>query len=464
MKSPRGRLNRKVLFVTASGIGAVMFLACWWNSPSVRPHGERKEHWSGLSFARQTDVQFSPRPAARQAGWDSERVWSGNDDWEPFVAADPSSPYVYQMTTRFNAEISGIFIRISVDRGATWGPDRLVAPVTQWQADPQVQVAGNGTVVVVWLDGPDWKSKLIKSTDHGASWSAPVVVAPARPWTDHPWLVVSPDARDIYVGLNTDDSYFVASHDGGQTFGAPVRTSRTPNHWWCHNGGAIGPDGTVYFVAINFLLDYRGMAEINVIRSSDGGASWQVALVDVSGPPPGCGRSPGCDYGFLSSTAGLAIDRAGNLLVAYNAGATEGAPQQLWVKTSRDGANWSARRQVSQPNDAASNGFPAVAAGQAPGDFRVVWQGNADGNLRGWNTFYRRTTDGGKEWSETIQLSDRSSGAPYKSGDGFFFPYGDYLSLSVDGDGRNHVIWGEGASYNGPGGVWYTRGNSDLSP
>ena len=38
------------------------------------------------------------------------------------------------------------------------------------------------------------------------------------------------------------------------------------------------------------------------------------------------------------------------------------------------------------------------------------------------------------------------------------FPYGDYLSLSVDGKGTNHVIWGEGESYNGPGGARYARG------
>ena len=50
------------------------------------------------------------------------------------------------------------------------------------------------------------------------------------------------------------------------------------------------------------------------------------------------------------------------------------------------------------------------------------------------------------------------TGAPYKTRAGYMFPYGDYLSLSVDGEGTNHVIWGEGASYNGPGGVWYTRG------
>jgi hypothetical protein len=341
-------------------------------------------------------------------------------------------------------------------------PDQLVAPINKWQADPQVQVAGDGTVFVAWLDGPDWTSKLIKSSDHGATWSTPVVIAPSLRWTDHPWLLVSPDGQDVYVGLNMDDSYVVTSHDGGQTFGIPVKTNPpTRGHWWDANGAALAPDGRPYFVVINFFLDYRGPAEINVITSRDRGATWQTTLVDISAPPPGCNEAAGCTYGFLSSTAGLAIDRSGQLLLAYHAGQVAKEPQRMFVTTSNDGVSWSLQLQISQSNDGASNGFPSVAAGPSTGDFRVVWQGNENGNPRGWNTYYRRTTDGGQSWSEITKLSDRTSGAPYKTSAGYFFPYGDYLSLSVDGQGRNHVIWGEGSSYEGSGGVWYARGFSN---
>ena len=211
-------------------------------------------------------------------------------------------------------------------------------------------------------------------------------------------------------------------------------------------------------MVINFFLDYRGPAEINVVSSRDRGASWQTTLVDTSAPPPGCNGAAGCDYGFLSSTAGLAIDQNGKIMVVYHAGDARKEPQPMWISTSTDGINWTPRVQISQPNDEASNGFPAIAAGPTAGDFRVVWQGNKNGNPRGWNTYYRRTTDGGTTWSETAQVSDRTTGAPYKNRAGYMFPYGDYLSLSVDRDGANHVIWGEGASYDGPGGVWYTRG------
>ncbi len=422
-----------------------------------RRHGERKERSTGHSFLFETDVQSYPSNSKAAPGWDSERVWSGHDDWEPFVAADRSSDFVYQMVTRFNAKVSGVFIRRSPDNGERWLTDHLVSPTSGWQADPQVAVAANGIVFVVWLDGPNWQSKLIKSIDHGKSWTSPIVIAPDLSWTDHPWLLVSPDAQDIYVGLNEDDSYIVSSHDGGQSFGRPVRTSHTPGHWWDHNGAAMGPDGTPYFVAIDFRLNYRGPASVYLLSSRDQGLTWTSSLIDTSMPPPGCSYAAGCDYGFFSTTASIACDPQGKLLVAYHAGDAPEEPQAMWIRTSDDGIYWTPRRQISQADPKASNGFPAVAAGLEGGDFRVVWQSNKDGDPRGWNTYYRNTTDGGKNWSSITRLSDRSNGAPYKSMWGYSFPYGDYLSLSVDGKGTDHVIWGEGSSYDGPGGVWYTR-------
>ena len=379
---------------------------------------------SSRDFLRQTDVQPRPEISASAPGWDRERAWSGHDDWEPLVAADRFSAFVYQMVTRFSPSVSGIFIRRSADGGATWLPDQLVAPINVWQADPQVQVSDDGTVFAVWLRWP------------GLGIEADQVL---RPWRDldaaggdravatldrSPWLLVSPDGKDVYVGLNMDDSYIVTSHDGGQTFGAPFKTNPlTRGHWWDANGAAMAPDGTPYFVVINFFLDYRGPAEINVISSRDHGATWQTTLVDTSAPPPGCKEAAGCDYGFLSSTAGLAIDRNGKMMLAYHAGDVAKEPQEMFVSTSDDGVNWTPRFPISQPNDGASNGFPSIAAGPTAGDFRLVWQGNENGNPRGWNTFYRQTTDGGQTWSPIVKLSNRANGAPYKSLAGYFFPY-----------------------------------------
>ena len=36
--------------------------------------------------------------------------------------------------------------------------------------------------------------------------------------------------------------------------------------------------------------------------------------------------------------------------------------------------------------------------------------------------------------------------------------------IAIDGDDVNHIIWGAGTSYTGPGGSWYTRGTPVPEP
>jgi hypothetical protein len=145
-------------------------------------------------------------------------------------------------------------------------------------------------------------------------------------------------------------------------------------------------------------------------------------------------------------------------LIAYNSGDVADAPQKIFVRTSTNGTTWSARTVISQNSNTINNDFAAVASGGV-NDFRVVWQDDRNQSHVGWNTWYRRTTNGGSSWSTALRLSDDVTGAPYKSDAGYFFPYGDYLEMTVDSSGINHIIWGEGLSYTGPGGTWYTSGN-----
>jgi hypothetical protein len=74
------------------------------------------------------------------------------------------------------------------------------------------------------------------------------------------------------------------------------------------------------------------------------------------------------------------------------------------------------------------------------------------------------TLDGGATWSASELLSDLEAGAPYKGPLGYLFPYGDYYEIAIDGDDVNHIIWGAGTSYTGPGGSWYTRGTPVPEP
>jgi hypothetical protein len=459
---------------------ALLVAACGTADPEMGKRRHEKQDGpkkvpTGMSFAEETRVDAAPAPAAAP-GWDIERVASGEDDWEPAVGADPvDEQYVYQAITRYtgpkpcgNCKLPAIMLRRSDDFGATW-TDQFLALTSKSQYDPQVEVADNGHVYAVWLDQFTPGSTFTKSTNHGATWSAGKSFAGKgkKPqWNDKPWLVISNDGQHVYLGFNSSDSYIVSSHDGGNTFSLPVKTNND-NRYWFHSGGAVSPTNpnVAYFACSTFSSGqtYAGDAHVEFLKTTDGGATWTTTRIDTSRDVPPCGWAAGCYTGFLGSTMALAVDGAGTIVVVYHVNGTPGVPEQMYFKVSTDqGATWSARQLISDAPTTAHHAFPGVAAHpNANGDFRVTWQDDRMQSQTGWNTWYRRLTNVGQgniSIGPEIRLSDQATGAPYKSAAGYRFPYGDYHEIAVGADGTNYVIWGEGDSYTGPGGAWYTRG------
>ena len=84
--------------------------------------------------------------------------------------------------------------------------------------------------------------------------------------------------------------------------------------------------------------------------------------------------------------------------------------------------------------------------------------GRKNGSLQRW---YTSSSNGGGSWSKQVKLSDLSSGAPYKSPDGYAFTDGDYFGIAVSSAGVTYAIWGEadGSSIYCCGDVWYAKGS-----
>ncbi len=417
----------------------------------------------------------------------SEQPFSGTGAyWEPTVAVDPSSPYVYQAVTYINASktCSGcpgtaIFIRSSSDGGSTWGPAHPIylAGGKGWQYDPQLKVATDGTLYAVFLQTFDPGSVLFKSTDHGTTWSGPYTMNGALTYNDKPILVISPSGQDVYVAFNVKTASYVAvSHDYGQTF-IQVKTSNE-SLWWYTYGGTYDPvDGSVYFAqagesgtttngagkTITNAGHVGGPQKLFVLRMNRAGTSWTNTYFETSATPTPCAISA-CYVDYFAAQASVAADPAGNLLYAYTSNAANGTPHSLYVRASADGVHWSGRTLVNKLGD---SNFPAVASGAAAGDFRLAWQDNRNnpcwncGGLGDWNTWYARTTNGGGKWSAAVRLSNLGSGAGYKTPTGYAFTDGDYFGLAVSpSTGVNYVIWGEadGSSIYCCGGAWSTSG------
>src|SRR5690349_614492 len=117
-----------------------------------------------------------PITVAAAAGWAGEALMdAAADDWEPAVAADPTEPYVYILSTRYgstkpcpgNCPDPYIALEISSDGGATFSEGvPLCACKGSGQFDPIIEVVRNThAVYAVYMNG--FNIMFVKSTNHG---------------------------------------------------------------------------------------------------------------------------------------------------------------------------------------------------------------------------------------------------------------------------------------------------------
>jgi hypothetical protein len=155
--------------------------------------------------------------------------------------------------------------------------------------------------------------------------------------------------------------------------------------------------------------------------------------------------------------AALAGDANGDLVVVYDGSRVERGAQYIYASRSSDGgATWSHPKRIS-PGGRTIIATEPAAVGTGDGDIRVIWLDDRNGIQR-WNTWYTRSTDGGRTWSDEVDIADATSGRGYVHPGGFDADYGDYGEIDVTNTGQSFAIWGEGFSYAGPGGTWYNQG------
>jgi hypothetical protein len=395
------------------------------------------------------------------------------DDWEPAIAADPTSAYVYILTTRYgpkpcsgNCPSPYIALLVSSNGGASFGAPKALCPCKgSGQFDPIIEVVpSNGAVYALYMNGFNIMFTKSAAGNHGATWSTPVKVYGNVSWNDKPVIAVSDDGRDVYAAFNGPtggDPWVAQSHDFGATWSQTKVVDS--NRYIFAFDADVAPDGTVYLAQTSLLYGGggnkgtypTGAIEEHVYISIDRGAHWQDKLVAQVQPGVAC-TAEACPPDYYLAHSAISADANGALVLAYDGATAARGLQTISVQRSTDrGQTWSAAATVSTATEEA---LDPMLESRGAGDVRIAWaETSGGGNVDAWNTWYRRSTDGGATWTPAVRISDAISGAAYKSAAGYAEVYGDYGELAITNAGKTIAVWGEGASYAGPGGVWINR-------
>jgi hypothetical protein len=320
-------------------------------------------------------------------------------------------------------------------------------------------VPSTGDVYSVFLNADragGFSAVFIRSRDHGRTWTDPVHVY-KKSWTDKPEVTMSASGKDVYVSWNGQtggDPWIGESHDYGKTW-TQTRIANSKRYFYAYDADVL-PDGTVIFAESSLVYQgssVTGSVWHHVFISRDAGRTWQNEVVDKVAVGESC-VAVGCYPDYYVGQPTVTSDDRGHLVFAYE-GATEPyGPQRIYVRRSSDeGRTWSAPIALSVQGENATG--PRLAS-VGDGDVRLWYMQTADGdNPNRWNVWYRSSTDGGATWSAPLKISDATSGAAYKTAEGFKEIYGDYGEIAITSTGKTFAAWGEGFSYIGPGGTWF---------
>jgi len=390
--------------------------------------------------------------------------FQAGDDWEPAVAADRYG-HVYVLYKHY--DVAGqtscsscalhLLLQISSDRGQTWSAPRPIDPeaVVGGQYDSQIVVdpVDGKTVWASFLQNSKSSIAVMKSTDFGQSWSGPAIVENQQRATDKDELAVR--GSTVAVAFNAVQKIYASiSHDGGQTWTMRLINSGSTQQGWSLGGGAgIDSQGNIYFTWAGYTQNGQAKGPVNlfVTESRDGGQTWSLTPIGVSGAPFPCAK---CGFAFLGAQMTMAIGSDDSVYLLYSSTADQAdyAPERIYfVKSTDHGASYSARQDVSLALPGVEHCFPAITTGPNSGDVRLAWTDTRSGS---WNLFYRSSSNSGASWSGETRVSGYVPGYSYITPAGFGLPYGDYFQMAVDDHGSTQLAWGESGSYAGPGNIW----------
>jgi hypothetical protein len=289
-------------------------------------------------------------------------------------------------------------------------------------------------------------------------------------------LAVDPATGNVYAawsdfhGSGCNQILFSRSTDHGLTFSAPLKISSGI----CGNQGpsiAIGPSGQVYVGWEANTGGTNGTAPHAVhgagfASSTNFGQTFSKARIVVTYTPfvssqfsgngaRECGDVPfACPTGFTFprfDLAGpyLAADNInGTLVMAFQAAQSSGQGQIESVVSTDGGSTWSSPTLLA-PSSTGHQFYPYLAA--SGGRVNAIWYdskgdpdyaptrppcNSATGQTSAClNVRYAESTDGGKTWESSIQVTNTPTNLNYEQFGGRLVPFfGDYITVAAQGN------------------------------
>lgn len=316
----------------------------------------------------------------------------------------------------------------STDGGASWEWQLLGDHSVM--SDPAVQASGLGDgrwyygyIASGGPGGSDWEVFVRRSLDDGASWQAPVQVTVDTDFDDKPYIAARGD--EVLVGY-ADFGFSPAkvraarSLDGGLTFGNDTVLAVVSGNG---NGAntLIDAAGDYYVLWRDSFQEFLWMS-----RSEDQGASWSadspvVAMTPLPSTLPGGFR--------IVNLPSAASPAPGHLVVVWN-DQLLGDPDVLCVRSLDGGDTWSSPIRVNDDAGTTDQFFPWITADDA-GGLHVVWYDRRENGFD-IDVYTSYSGDGGATFEPNVRVTAAAFTPvlPWDVGLDFI---GDYNGIAADG-------------------------------
>jgi Neuraminidase (sialidase) len=380
---------------------------------------------------------------------------------EPSIAVNPNKPEQVVAAFQDNAHIA-----YSVDAGHNWQLATGVEPLNyRVSGDVSVTFDNEGRAFICYIAfnklgtfnywGHNSSRNGIyvrRSLDGGATWETQDVAATEQPdqstvpWEDKPYIVADtgrgPYAGNLYIGwtrwtLTDSEMLFVRSTDHGKTWSKPIEIDNSPGLPRDDNGaiegfaGAVGPDGALYAL-------WTDGNHVVLTTSHDGGRTFSRTrnIIDTA-PTMFTIQAVARTNGF----AEIAIDpsggpKGGPLYVTWSD--YRNGDVDVFCSTSADhGKTWSPARRVNDDpiHNGADQFFQWMAVDPTDGSAYVLfYDRRGDPKNHQQIVVLARSTDGGRTF-QNYAWTDQPFDAQ-----GVFM--GDYTGLTAL-NGRVYGVWTE---------------------